>query len=418
MQTKTQINSDHKSNNLSGNNTLLDTIIESLFEGIIILDNAGKIIMHNSKFREIWKMPLEMIESKDGDEILNYALRQTDAPGVFYGKIKNIRTGENKDFGLMNLLDGRIIEYFLASLRLDSENRGFVGIFRDITERTRMLIKFEEYTTNLENIVKLRTEQISNLNKQLIDEIEKSKIAERLIKAALEKEKEVSRLKSSFISTASHEFKTPMTTILSSVDLMETFWENKNYSKFIEHKDKIKSKIHSLIKLVDDVLVVHQIEKNAVTIKNEKMNLKEVIQELLDEVRVIDKQNHNLIFNYKSRKTIIESDPKIYRHVITNLLINSVKYTPAGGNITLEVNQSDGFVKIIITDEGPGIDQENLNHIFEPFERGKYHGDKEGSGLGLSIVKYTLDLCNGNIEVVSKKNKGTSFFVTIPLSKK
>ena len=153
-------------------------------------------------------------------------------------------------------------------------------------------------------------------------------------------------------------------------------------------------------------------------IRNEKINLEEVISELLEEIRILDKQNHNITFDYKSEIETIESDPRIYRHVVSNLLMNSVKYTPVGGEIILEVKINKKAVKILVADEGPGIDDENISKIFEPFERGKYHGDKEGSGLGLSIVKYTLDLCGGNIDVVSGKNRGTKFFVTIPYGKK
>ena len=196
-----------------------------MFDGIVVSDGKGRIVLHNSKFREIWNIPLELINEKNEKEILRYSIRQTETTEKFYRRIRKIWEEENKDFGLINLKDGRIIEYFAAPFYSENILKGYIGIFRDITEKTRMLIRFEDYTANLEKIVKLRTEQISNLNKQLTEEIEKTKIAERIMKVALEKEKEVSQLKSGFISAASHEFKTPVTTILSSIDLMQTFWK-------------------------------------------------------------------------------------------------------------------------------------------------------------------------------------------------
>lgn len=395
---------------------LLESAMESFFDGIIITDNRGKIILHNSKFCEIWKIPNELIEKNNEKEILRYALKQAETPELFYKRIRRIWKNEEKDFGLLNLTDGRIIEYFTTSLMQKGEKIGYIGIFRDITEKTRLLIKLEEYTINLEKIVKQRTNQINNLNKQLKEEVEKTKLAERIMSAALQSEKEVSQLKSSFISSASHEFKTPMTTILSSIDLIDSFWKSKNYEKFTEHKDKIKTKARGIIKLIDDVLVVHQIEKNVVKLDIEEMNLKHVIEELLDEVRVIDNQNHEIIFTYTGNKDIIKSDPRIFRHVVGNLMVNAVKYSPGSGKIELDVNITDTKIKIMVADEGPGIDQSSINRIFEPFERAQSARDKEGAGLGLSIVRYILNLCGGDIEVISKKNKGTKFFVTIPLS--
>ena len=409
---------DQNRNKISPDDILLSSVMDSMFGGIVVSDRLGNIVLHNSKFRELWNISFEFINEKSGREILHYALKQTEMQGKFLRRIRNIWEDESKDFGLINLKDGRILEYFTTPLYDEDQINGFLGIFRDVTEKTRMLIRFEEYTTNLENIVKLRTEQISNLNKQLTDEIEKTKLAERIMRVALEKEKEVSQLKSGFISTASHEFKTPVTTILSSIDLMESYWDQQNKVKFIEHKEKIKSKVHNLIQLIDDVLIIHQIEKNKMEIKNENINLKEVINELLDEIKILDKQNHDIIYNYNTETESIESDPRIYRHVVGNLLSNAVKYTPEEGRIILDVSITESNVKIIVADEGPGIANEYISKIFEPFERGNYHGDKEGSGLGLSIVKFILDLCGGNIEVFTQQDKGTKFFVTIPLGQK
>ena len=409
---------DQNRNKISPDDILLSSVMDSMFGGIVVSDRLGNIVLHNSKFRELWNISSEFINEKSGREILHYALKQTEMQGKFLRRIRNIWEDESKDFGLINLKDGRILEYFTTPLYDEDQINGFLGIFRDVTEKTRMLIRFEEYTTNLENIVKLRTEQISNLNKQLTDEIEKTKLAERIMRVALEKEKEVSQLKSGFISTASHEFKTPVTTILSSIDLMESYWDQQNKVKFIEHKEKIKSKVHNLIQLIDDVLIIHQIEKNKMEIKNENINLKEVINELLDEIKILDKQNHDIIYNYNTETESIESDPRIYRHVVGNLLSNAVKYTPEEGRIILDVSITESNVKIIVADEGPGIANEYISKIFEPFERGNYHGDKEGSGLGLSIVKFILDLCGGNIEVFTQQDKGTKFFVTIPLGQK
>ena len=236
------------------------------------------------------------------------------------------------------------------------------------------------------------------------------------IKLALEKEKELHEMKSRFISTASHEFRTPLTSILASTDLLEMYGRNWPEDKFFEHIVKIQKGVQYMTELLDDVLTMSRSENNVQKFKPVNVNLFEICRIIVEEIKGSAKENHKINFNYSAEEKIFRLDPKLLKHVLANLLSNAIKYSPQGGNICFNVETNTDIITFVVADEGIGIPEDDLKRIFEPFHRGNNIGTIAGTGLGMSIIKKSVEQQGGTIEVESTLNKGSKFTVKLPVS--
>jgi PAS domain S-box-containing protein len=299
----------------------------------------------------------------------------------------------------------------------NAENRliGIYGSIQNVTERKRTEIELEKHRNHLEELVKIRTEEIDAINKDLLIEIEKKIRTEQLLQESLEKEKELSLLKSRFISTASHEFRTPLTTVLSSVELLEHYGDKLGKDSNIVHMERIKSSVKYLTKLMDDVLNVSRADAGKIPFNRLPINLKLLCRRAIEESKPAASCKHDLVLNYLAEKEIFELDTRQMNTVLANLLSNAIKYSPNGGLIELKVTFENENIFITVSDNGIGIPNEDIEQLFEPFHRGTNATDIRGTGLGLTIVKNAVDLHKGNIRVNSKPGKGTTFYITIPI---
>ncbi|MCU7504628.1 MAG: PAS domain S-box protein [Ignavibacteria bacterium] len=247
----------------------------------------------------------------------------------------------------------------------------------------------------------------------MIDISEQKKLQEK-IQAALQKEQELNELKSSFISMASHEFRTPLTSILASADLLEMFGRQWKEEKYMEHIAKIQKGVDYMKELLDDVLVISRNEEGKTQFIPAKTNFLELCSELFDSAKLISTGNHKFIYNYEPKQKIFTIDPKLARHIISNLLSNAVKYSPRGGKVILNVKAEDNNLLIDVIDEGIGIPEADKAKLYEPFHRAGNTTSIHGTGLGMSIVKRSVELHHGQISVESQENSGTSAHVILP----
>lgn len=250
----------------------------------------------------------------------------------------------------------------------------------------------------------------------VVNDITEYKQLQNELKKALENEQELSNLKSRFISMASHEFRTPLTTILASADLLEMFGRNWSQEKYNEHTAKIRRTVKNMVDLLDDVLIISRADTGKVGFNPVNMNLFNFCCEVVDVARVNKTEKQNIIFDYANDKKIITADSKLLGHILNNLLGNAVKYSPEGGDIIfrIEFNETDKEINFLIKDSGIGISAEHQKLLFEPFQRGENIGKIPGTGLGLSIVKRSIDMHNGKITCESELGKGTTFKIVIP----
>lgn len=254
----------------------------------------------------------------------------------------------------------------------------------------------------------------------IVEDITKRKLAEAEILNALAKEKELSDLKSRFISLTSHEFRTPLTTILSTTELLEYYEWTKEEE--VEQLHLIQEAVKQMLQMLEDLLFMGTAEAGQLRFNPEPLELKEFCLDLVAQIQrgVGLKANptgiqHTLTFSCPDRTILACMDKKLLRQLLSNLLLNAIKYSPSGGQIQFELSCQDDNALFQIQDWGIGIPQEDQPRLFEFFHRAKNVGAIAGTGLGLAIVKTCVDLHRGQITVISDLDVGTKFTVKLPL---
>jgi len=265
--------------------------------------------------------------------------------------------------------------------------------------------KIEELNNELEGKVELRTKQLQETMLQL--EVSKDELTK-----ALSKEKELSDLKSRFVSMASHEFRTPLSTILSSASLVAKYTEATEQEKRNKHIHRIKSSVSNLTSLLNEFLSIGKIEDGKIIAHNVEFNIKEMISALCSEIEGIAKHNQQFDYRHSGNETVI-SDPVLLRNVLTNLLSNAIKFSSEGGLIEIASTVTANSIELRVKDNGMGISADDQEHLFERFFRGTNVTNIQGTGLGLHIVGKYIELLDGEIEFKSELEKGTEFIITL-----
>ena len=266
------------------------------------------------------------------------------------------------------------------------EKEVFVAIILDITER-------KNYTTKLENKVEERTQQL---------------------KIALSKEKELSDLKTNFLSLVSHEFKTPLSGILTSTQLLGKYQLTEHQEKRDKHLKTISEKVHFLNNILNDFLSVEKIETGKVTYKFTHFKLSKVINEVVYNANMLLKEGQQIKYPENIDDISLYQDEKILQLILSNLLHNAIKYSPENTAIYLKIDQDTSFTTIKVKDEGIGIPQKDQNSIFERYFRAKNVINTQGTGIGLNIAKNHLENLGGTISFESEEYKGTTFSIKFP----
>lgn len=297
-----------------------------------------------------------------------------------------------------------------------------MAFISDITERKKAeeaLKRSEEqllvYASELEKKVHSRTEDLNSTITALEKEILERKKAEEESRKALDRERELNELKSKFVSIASHEFRTPLTSVMSSASLIDQYIERQEPDKIKKHVQRIKSSVNHLTSILNDFLSLGKLEEGKIDVKKEVINIDEFTKEVREEITPTLKPGQDLIIEQKSRFVEISTDPRIFRNILFNLISNASKYSDENKRIWIECIQKTDKVDFIIRDEGIGIPKEDQKHMFDRFFRASNAGQVQGTGLGLNIVKRYVDLLGGSISFSSEYGKGSIFTVTIPI---
>ncbi|SEL28237.1 PAS domain S-box-containing protein [Maribacter orientalis] len=274
---------------------------------------------------------------------------------------------------------------------------------QDITETRKMEIlqeqhedlerentKIEKYNQELERIVLERTKELSE---------------------ALESEKDINEMKSAFITIASHELRTPVTIILSSVILMEKFNNKGEYDKIDRHIQRIKSAIKNFTSILDDFLSLEKLERGVVRVKKETFDIMEFMKVLTEEMEGILKPEQHIHYSHEGNNLVVQNQ-KILHNILVNLLTNAIKYSET--DVMLNTMNRNGELTVIVKDKGIGIPEQDQKNLFKRFFRAENVKDFQGTGLGLSIVKRYVELLNGSIEYVSALSQGSTFTIQLP----
>jgi len=299
----------------------------------------------------------------------------------------------------------------------------------DITDRknAELLLKRSEeklivYATELEKRVGERTrelaEAIQNLekaNNELQEEIKTRKKAEDDARKAFQKEKELSEMKSRFVSLASHEFRTPLSTIMSSAALIGRYDNPELRDKRLKHIDRIKSNVKNLTGLLNDFLNLEKLEEGRIHAVYNSFNFKEFIGEVREEMQAIAKKGQAIKLIAKDNVEEVFLDKQMLKNICFNLLSNAIKYSNEDSTINFIYSHRKNYLKLKVIDEGIGIPRSEQHNLFLRFFRAKNASGIQGTGLGLYIVKKYVEEMNGAIKFTSNLESGTTFVIQLPL---
>ncbi len=400
----------------------------------VVLNRQGEITMLNRQGCEVIGFREEDVLGKNWFDLVVHPDKREQArtnfqrlmqgsapPECYYAEYE---IGNPQHFG-----EGRLIAWRNA-LIFDELTRPTASIKSgvDITEHRAAEERIIRLNAELEKRVEMRTEELAtavnqllDTNKQLKKEIQEREAAEnalrereREIRKALEKEKELSELKSRFVSMASHEFRTPLSTILSSADLIEAYKLETQQDKRERHTGRIKAAVANLTNILNDFLSLSRFEEGKVEVQPVTFDLVAFCNETLEEISVLLKPGQRINTRHGANETLLYLDKKLLKNVLFNLLSNAIKYSEANKRIDFFIDLTEQGLAITIADQGIGIPEEEQQHLFTPFFRAHNVENIQGTGLGLNIVRRYIDLMQGQITFQSQLGKGTTFYVTIP----
>lgn len=288
------------------------------------------------------------------------------------------------------------------------------NVFRG--ERVSFDVEVKENVYNLVSVPLPDVEGAVNEILVVMKNITASKLAQRELERAIKKEKELSNLKSRFVTMASHEFRTPLSTMLSSVFLLENYTREKYELQKQVHLERIRRSIQTLTEVMNDFLSIGRLEEGEIRAVYSEVDVKRFMNDAVAELNAIKKPGQQIASEFFGSECFIMIDRQMVNNILRNLVSNAVKYSPEGALIRLSTTVRNGELKIAVEDEGMGIPEEDQPEIFKRFYRAENVTNIQGTGLGLNIVKKYLKLLNGTIRFHSKVNEGTTFTVRIPVS--
>jgi PAS domain S-box-containing protein len=390
------------------------SLLKYVSEGILISDNTGKIITVNPAVERIFGYKNEeLIGNKIEILVPNrYAEKHKTHRKNYYKNPAPRSMGERDDiYGRRK--DGTEVPLEISLSQFGSSNNGekfTIAFIIDISNRKIAELKQKEYSAQLKKEVELRTIKL----REVIGDLEKTKAS---LYKSLVKEKELNMLKSRFVSTASHEFRTPLTTILSSLSLIKKYGELNKPEMQEKHMERIRSSANNLTDILDDILSISKLEEGKIQLSIEEFDIKAFTSEIVNEMQYEAKKGQEIHYHHEGEELNVMLDKKILRHIMLNLLSNAIKFSDEPKPIKVNTSVSKRGIKIQVEDEGIGLSETDQKHLFERFFRGQNASSIKGTGLGLYIVSKYVELLGGKIEFKSKLKEGTTFFINISKSK-
>lgn len=383
--------------------------------GIIVSDRSGQIISVNQLARQLLGYPGDELLGKSIDilvptEVSHYHARLRES----FNQNPQVRAmGHNRDLHARRK-DGSIfpVEVSLSYFRMDDELYA-VAYLIDITfkkEAERELLahrdRIERLNADLEQKVADRTHALMNTLEQL--ELSKDELAK-----ALTTERELGELKSRFVSMASHEFRTPLTTILTSATLIEKYPGSDQQDKRQKHLQRIRSSVNHLNDILEEFLSVGRLEEGKITANSVAVGLSGLIQEVVSDMQGMLKAGQTIQIDLACSDQVW-LDPSLLRKILVNLLSNAIKYSGDHSIVLVQGGCADQLLTLSVIDQGVGISKEDQEHLFERFFRAKNVSNTPGTGLGLHIVARYIDLMGGTVTLNSELNQGTTVTLTLP----
>ncbi len=403
-----------------------DVMMASLFanatEGIVLANRTGEIVLVNPFGEKMFGFKKEEMVGKKIEILLPDAIRQKHVQHreIFHRNPVNRAMGAGRDL-YAKRKDGSVFPVEISLSHYIMNGEAFVIAFIiDITVRKqheeiqrkqkeeleRVSSQIKKLNTELEQKVEDRTMML----RETLAQLEKSK---EELEHALEKEKELSDLKSRFVSTVSHEFRTPLAAVLSSAALLSKYTKEEDQEKRERHIERIKESIKHLSALLEDLLSLGKLDEGLINPKLQPFNCTEFMSEFVSEMQAIARRGQKIKFLHTGKDEVV-SDKRLLRNILLNLVSNAIKFSPEDSVVEISCANNKKQVILSVKDCGIGISEEDKQHLFERFFRARNAQNIQGTGLGLHIVSKYIELLNGKIDLKSEIDRGTTFIITIP----
>lgn len=396
-------------------------IFQHAGEGIIITNSRGVIVNSNPAIEKLFGYKPEFLRGKTIEILMpeDVSERHQEHRNKYFAKpySRPLLMGSNLRG---RKADGSVIPLHISLSSFSENGETFAIAF--ISDRTELNQK-EELLQKNQNELKQLAVELKLLNTQLEKRVQKrTQMLEETIaelndaqiqlKLSLENEKELGDMKSKFASLVSHEFRTPLATILSSLNLIERYSNNELNENQQKHVGKIKKAVQSMVDIITDLLTITRIDNNKLEFRPFSLKVKQFFETIENDFQKFLKPGQKLHIECLTQEDFV-TDSNLLGQIINNLLTNAIKFSEENTNISVSVTCRSGELGITISDQGVGIPEEDLHHLYESFYRASNVASVEGTGLGLFIVKKCLELIGGEIEVSSEVNKGTNFKIKI-----
>jgi PAS domain S-box len=404
--------------------THMISLFENATEGIILTDHQGKIVLVNPAAERTFGYDKSELIGNTIEILIPQHVRakHEQLRQEFYQNPQNRVMGHGRDLYACKK-DGTDfpVEVSLSHYRRNDE-LFVIAFIIDITFRKQIEENMLRQQKELERV----TSDIRKLNMSLEAKVEERTIilkeallkleeSQKELSEALDKERELSEIKSRFVSMASHEFRTPLSTVLSSASLLARYTGAHEQDKRDKHINRIKESVKHLNDILEDFLSLGRLDEGKVVAQYGDFDLKELISDTIEALKGLLKNGQEFVYDHTGDSAAC-SDKKLLKNIMINLITNAIKFSGEGTKVVIKSAIHDGRAEVSVADSGIGISPADQEHLFSSFFRGKNATNIQGTGLGMHIVKRYLDLLKGDIHVQSELDKGTTITFTIPVN--
>jgi PAS domain S-box-containing protein len=401
----------------------MTSLFENATEGIILADQTASIVLVNPSACRMFGYDAEELVGQKVEVLLptRYRAGHVHLRDGFYKEPQNRDMGSGRDlFGQKKEGGNFPVEVSLSSYR-QNEKQYVIAFVVDITHRKEIERSMLDQQKQLEKV----TNDIRRMNIELEGKVEERTIIlkealQRLeqsqaeLSEALDKERQLNEIKSRFVSMASHEFRTPLSSVLSSASLIAKYTTTEQQANRDKHVNRIKESVKHLNNLLEDFLSLGKLDEGKVGAQFGLFQLPETIHDTIDEVRGMVRNGQEIRYDHRGEHRVY-SDRKLLKNILINLISNALKFSAENAVVEVGSAVTDNTAIIEVKDKGIGIPEEDQEHLFSSFFRGKNALNIQGTGLGLHIVKRYTELIGGSINLKSALGEGTTITVTIPI---
>jgi PAS domain S-box-containing protein len=402
----------------------MTSLFENATEGIILTNSKGMIVLVNPAAERIFDYNSSELIGKPIEVLLPDNIRGHHAQlrEGFYHHPSNRSMGQGRDLYARKKDNSNIpVEVSLSYYNREGE-MFVIAFIVDITGRKEIERNMMEQQLELERVsseirklnsdLEAKVEERTMILREALQRLEQSQAE---LSEALDKERQLNEIKSRFVSMASHEFRTPLSTVLSSAALLSKYTKEDEQEKRTRHIEKIKNSVNHLNDILEDFLSLGKLDEGRVGTQISQFDLSELINDTIEEIKALLKHDQKVSMKYHGEK-IISSDKKLLKNIFINLITNAIKFSDEGNVIEIHAVTTAHLATIEVKDRGIGISKDDQQHLFSSFFRGANVVNIAGTGLGLHIVKRYVDLLKGSVDLQSELGKGTTVTVNIPVN--